>query len=142
MSSTANAAMAASEAVLCLVSIVVVIAGRRAARQRRIEVHKRRMLLAVALQALFLALFLTRLALFGMTSGPPHGVAQWVAYGVLVGHEAISVPTIPLVLAALGLALVGRRAEHREIARMAAPVWLVSMTSGVVVYVLVHLVPC
>jgi putative membrane protein len=141
VSGTANAVMAATEASLCVVSIVLVVTGRRAARQKRIDVHKRRMLLAVALQVVFLALFLTRLAVFGMTSGPPHGLARWIAYAFLVGHESLSVPTIPLVIAALALALAGRRREHREIARMAAPVWLVSMASGVVVYVLVHVIP-
>jgi uncharacterized membrane protein YozB (DUF420 family) len=135
----ANAAMAAVEATLCVVSIVLVVRGRRAARAKRFQAHKRCMLAAVGLQTVFLALFLTRLAVFGMTSGPARGVAQWTAYAVLVGHEAISVPTIPLVLAALVLALAGRRQEHREVARMAAALWLVSMTSGVLVYVLVHL---
>lgn len=132
--------MAAVEAVLCVVSIVLVVVGRRAARARRIPTHKRCMLLAVALQTIFLALFLTRLAVFGMTSGPAQESREWAGFAMLVAHEAISVPTIPLVLATLALGLAGRRAEHREIARMAAPVWLVSMVSGVVVYVLVHVI--
>ena len=95
-------------------------------------------LVAFGLQTVFLALFLGRLAMFGMTSSRPHDAAGWARYSLLVGHEAISVPTIALVLAALALGLGGRRHEHREVAKMAAPLWLVSMTSGVVVYVLVH----
>ena len=140
MSEPANAAIAAAEAGLCIASVVLVATGRRAARRRRISVHKRCMLIAFGLQTIFLALFLGRLAVFGMTSRPPHGVAGWATYVLLVGHEAISVPTIALVLAALVLALSGRKHEHREIATMAAPLWLASMTSGVAVYVLVHVV--
>ena len=140
MSESTNAAIAAVEALLCVVSVALVVAGRRAARRKHIAVHKRFMLGAVGLQAVFLALFLGRLATFGMTSRPPRDVASGIAYALLVGHEAISVPTIALVLAALVLALTGRRAEHREIATMAAPLWLASMTSGVAVYVLVHVV--
>jgi putative membrane protein len=138
VSGSANAVIAAAEATLCVVSVALVVTGRRAARQRRFKVHKRRMLIAFGLQTVFLALFLGRLAVYGMTSPPPHGAAGWARYALLVGHEAISVPTIALVLAALGLGLAGRRHEHREVATMAAPLWLVSMTSGVVVYVLVH----
>lgn len=141
MTPAANAVVATVEAALCVASITCVVAGVRAIRRRELAAHRRCMLVAFGLQATFLALFLARLAVFGLTPCAATGAAYWAVYGVLVAHEAISVPTIPLVIAALVLGLGGRRFEHREVARMAKTAWLVSMTSGVLVYVLVHLVP-
>ncbi|HEU4385484.1 MAG TPA: DUF420 domain-containing protein [Anaeromyxobacteraceae bacterium] len=123
-------------------SAALLLAGWRAIRSGRRERHRRLMLSALACSALFLAGYLTRVALTG-THRFPGGGALRAAYLVVLGsHTALAVAVLPMVLRTLYLALRGRFEAHRRIARWTFPVWLYVSVTGVAVYLMLyHLAP-
>lgn len=123
-------------------SAILAVAGWRAIRAGRRERHRALMLSALTCSALFLAGYLTRLALTG-THRFPGGGALRVAYLALLGsHTLLAAAALPLVLITLSLALRQRFQAHRRLARWTFPIWAYVSVTGVVVYlVLYHLAP-
>jgi putative membrane protein len=116
--------------------------GWRAIRSGRRDVHRRFMIAACASSVLFLASYLTRVALTGTHRFPGDGALKAVYLAVLASHTILAAVTLPMVLRTLWLALGSRFAEHRRIARWTLPVWMYVSVTGVVVYfMLYHLAP-
>jgi putative membrane protein len=133
---TLDAALALADTVMAVISIVAMIAGWRAIRRRRVRRHRALMLTAAGASAAFMALFVYRFVRFGFGGGEGEG-ARAIAYRIVsVAHEPVAVINIPLVLCALGLGLAGKWEAHKEVARIALPVWLYVAVSGVVLYAL------
>jgi len=126
-----NAALNASAGVLVLL-------GWRAIRRGDRERHRRLMVGAVAVSAIFLASYLTRVALTGTHRFPGDGWLRGLYLAILVSHTLLAAAVAPLVLRSLFLGLAGRLDAHRRIARVTFPVWLYVSATGVVVYVLLY----
>ncbi|MFB6361953.1 MAG: DUF420 domain-containing protein [Halobacteriales archaeon] len=133
-------------AVISLLAISVIATGWYSARSGQIRRHRAAMLLATALFAGFLGLYLYRVTLVGPTSFPgPAVVYRWLYLPVLAVHVSLAIVCIPLVYYVLliGLshpvaAIPGTR--HPSVGRIAASLWLVSFTLGTVVYLLLYVV--
>ena len=119
-------------------SAALLVLGWRAIRAGRRERHRVRMLAALGTSALFLAGYLTRVALTGTHRFPGTGALRGVYLAVLASHTLLAAAVVPLVLRTAWLALRGRFAEHRRIARWTLPVWLYVSATGVVVYALLY----
>ncbi len=126
-----NAALNASSALFAL-------AGWRAIRRGDRERHRRRMLAAVGCSALFLAGYLTRMALTGAHRFPGSGALRAAYLALLSSHTLLAAVALFLVPAALALALAQRFDRHRRLARVAFPIWLYVSASGVVVYLALY----
>lgn len=131
---TVNAALNATSAALLL-------AGWRAIRAGRRDVHRALMLSAFASSTLFLAGYLTRIALTGTHRFPGGGLLRATYLAVLASHTLLAVAALPLVLRTLFLALRDRYPEHRRIARWTLPIWFYVSVTGVVVYVMLYRLP-
>jgi uncharacterized membrane protein YozB (DUF420 family) len=132
-----NAALNATAAALLL-------HGRRLARRREIEAHRRTMGLAFGVSTLFLALYLLHKVARDFENTPFHGegLARVAYLALLASHVtlAMAVPFLAIALIALGLR--GRRTAHRRLARVAWPIWMYVSLTGVMIYlVLYHLDP-
>lgn len=124
------------------VSAALVVLGFRAIRQGRRERHRALMLAAVGSSTLFLAGYVTRIALTGTHRFPGEGALRVAYLAVLGSHTVLAALAAPLVLGTLYLALSARFPAHRRIARATLPVWLYVSVTGVVVYVMLyHLAP-
>jgi putative membrane protein len=125
----------------CLISSsgIFILLGIRAIKQGDEQLHRRRMLTATALCALFLILYLTRIAMGGFT--PFHGPVfwKWVYYLILFPHLILAMVQTPLVLIALYRAFKGEFAKHRQIARITAPIWVYVAFSGVFVFLMLRI---
>ena len=128
---TVNAALNALAFVLAALGFVAI---RRGARER----HRRLMLAASATSAVFLASYLTRVALTGTHRFPGGGALRAAYLAVLGSHTLLAAVALPLVLRTLFLALRDRFPDHRRIARATLPIWLYVSVTGVVVYVLLY----
>ena len=139
---TLAGALPTVDASLNAASAILLLAGWRAIRAGRRQRHHALMLSAVACSSLFLASYLTRIALTG-THRFPGGGALRVAYlAVLGSHTLLAAAALPLVLATLYLAWRGRFQAHRRLARWTFPVWLYVSVTGVAVYLMLyHLAP-
>ena len=133
-------------ALLSLVAIVTITAGWRWIRRGEVAKHRVAMLTSFGLFASFLVLYLYRVVLEGPSDFPgPEGVYLYLYLPVLAVHILLAIVCIPLVYYALLLAATRspaelRRTPHRRIGRIAASLWLVSFTLGVVVYALLYVV--
>ena len=132
---TVNAALNAASAVLLFLGWCAIRSGRR-------ERHRALMLAACGSSTLFLACYLTRIALTGTHRFPGGGALRLAYLAVLGSHTVLAVATLPLVLRTLQLAFTERFPGHRGLARWTFPVWMYVSVTGVAVYVMLyHLAP-
>ncbi len=116
------------------------------ARTQKIARHRAAMGGSAGLFAAFLALYLYRISLVGTKSFPgPAMVESYVYLPLLAVHMVLAIVCVPLVIYVLVLAGVHSNSElartnHPRVGRIAAPLWLVSFTLGVVVYLLLYVV--
>ena len=114
------------------------ILGYRFIRRGQIEAHRRTMLFAFALSAIFLVSYLVHHAQAGSVPyvGPPGLRAVYLA--ILVPHVILAAAVVPLALITIFRGLKDRRPQHRRIAKITLPVWLFVSVSGVIVYLMVY----
>lgn len=103
------------------------------------RLHKRLMLAALAVSALFLASYLDYHADVGSVPFWGEGGIRTVYLVVLVPHIVLAAAMVPFILATVWFALSGRLERHRRLARWTLPVWLYVSVTGVLVYVMNHL---
>lgn len=123
-------------------SAALVLLGWRAIRAGERERHRALMLAAFASSVLFLAGYLTRIALTGTHAFPGGGLLRTVYLLVLASHTVLAAAAAPMVLRTLFLAARARFPDHRRIARVTLPIWMYVSVTGVAVYVMLyHLAP-
>lgn len=133
-------------AVISLLAIGTIGAGWRAIRRGNIERHRALMITSLALFVTFLTGYLYRVSLEGPAPFPgPEVVYQFVYLPVLAIHIILAIVCVPLLYYVLLLALTRPieaipRTNHGRIGRIAASLWLVSFTLGIVVYLLLYAV--
>ena len=120
------------------VTTVLIIAGLLAIKRGNEKLHKRLMLTAAVVSALFLASYLTYHANVGSVEYEGEGPIRAVYYAILITHVVLAVVQVPLILRTLYLGLKDRRQQHRRWARITAPVWLYVSVTGVVVYLMLY----
>ena len=138
MSTFADTILPAVNASLNATSACLVTIGWFAIRARRVTLHKRCMLAAVATSALFLVCYVVRTALTGTHrfEGPPALRAGYLT--VLFSHMMLAIVALPLVTRTAYLGLRGRLDQHRRLARITLPIWLYVSVTGVLIYVLLY----
>jgi putative membrane protein len=140
------AAIPHANAVISVVAIAVIGGAWRAIRRGNVARHRAGMLTGLALFVAFLGLYLYRVSLEGPTEFPgPGAVERFVYLPILAVHILLAIVCIPLLYYVLLLALSRPvsaipRTNHRRVGRVAASLWLVSFTLGVVVYALLYVV--
>jgi putative membrane protein len=126
--------LAAANALLNTTSAVLLFTGWRAIRRRAVALHRRCMLAALGVSAVFLVSYLARVYLTGTHRYPGHGALKAVYLGLLFSHMGLAMVVPPLALRAVWLALRQRIAEHRRLVRYTLPIWMYVSVTGVVVY--------
>lgn len=123
-------------AALNAVAATLLWIGRTRARSGRIEAHRHTMLTAFAVSSLFLALYVSRKAVFGFETVHYAGEgAARLAYLALLGSHVVLAAAVPfLAVALVALGLRDRRAAHRRLARVAWPIWMYVSLTGVAIY--------
>ena len=119
-------------------SAICLLAGRYFIAHKQITAHRRAMLSACVVSALFLVCYLIRVALTGTHRFPGSGVARLAYLFILVSHMLLAAVVPVLAARALFLAFRGRIEEHRRLVRYAWPIWLYVSVTGVVVYLMLY----
>ncbi len=104
--------------------------------------HRAAMVAAVVCSAAFLTSYLT------YHLHPTVGTVKFVEpawlrpyyLGMLATHIVLAAPVVPMALVTLYLALRGRHAAHRRLARVTLPVWFYVSVTGVLVYLVLYVV--
>jgi uncharacterized membrane protein YozB (DUF420 family) len=127
-----NAVLNASATVLIVAGLVLIKRGRR-------EAHRRVMLAAVGVSALFLVSYLTHKFTVGPRSFGHEGEAVRTVYlAILLSHTVLAGLTLPLVITTVVFALRGSLERHKKLARWTAPIWLYVSVTGVLVYLMLY----
>jgi putative membrane protein len=117
---------------------VLLVLGVLAIRKKNVARHQALMLSAFASSTFFLVGYLAYHYVHGDTKYPGTGGAR-VAYLVLLAsHVLLSVPVVPLCLAAFYFAFRRNFATHKKITRFLFPIWLYVSVTGVVVFLLLR----
>ena len=131
-------------AVVSLAAIGTILAGVRAIRRGEVRKHRALMVTSFGLFALFLVLYLYRVAVLGPTEFTgPAVVRAYVYLPVLFVHVALAILCVPFVFYALLIAGTRPTAEvyetrHRTAGRVAAGLWLISFTMGLAIYTMLY----
>ncbi len=131
-------------AVISLAAIGTILAGVRAIKAGAVDRHRRLMLASFGLFAAFLVLYLYRVAVLGPSPFEgPESVRLFVYLPILAVHIGLAVICVPFVYYALLVAATRPITEiyesnHRRVGRIAAVLWLVSFSMGLVIYTLLY----
>ena len=130
---TVNAAFNTASA-CCLAAGYIAI--RRGDRSR----HRAAMIAAVVCSTVFLASYVTyHLNVGSVTFVEPAGLRPYYL-AMLATHVILAVAIGPMALVTLYLALRGRYAAHKRLARVTLPVWFYVSVTGLLVYLVLYVV--
>jgi len=119
-------------------SLVLLLCGFTAIRFRRITWHRRCMIAAAVLSALFLASYVYYHWHVGHTRYPGEGWDRTVYLVILASHIILAASLVVLVPMVLFLAIRQRWGGHRILARCTLPIWLYVCLTGIVVYAMLY----
>ena len=128
----------ALNATLNATSAVLLLLGYRAVRRQEIERHRRLMVSAACVSAVFLVSYLVYHAHVGSVRFTATGIPRTVYFTILVTHTILAAAIVPLVLRTLYLGWRRRDDRHRRIARWTFPLWLYVSVTGVVIYLMLY----
>jgi putative membrane protein len=128
----------ALNAALNATSGVYLVLGLIAVSRRQLALHRKRMLTAISISAVFLVSYLIRVALTGTHRYPGDGVDKMIYLVILTSHTILAAVAAPLVLRTAYVAQRGKLDKHRKLVRFAAPIWLYVSVTGVIVYLMLY----
>ena len=132
-------------AVLSVLALGAIGLGMLAIRRGDVSAHRRRMAAAFVLFVVFLCSYLYRIAIEGSTTFQGPAVIEPVYYLLLAIHVGLAILCLPLLYYVLLLAYSYETSElavtnHPRVGRIAAPLWAISFTLGIVVYLALYVV--
>jgi uncharacterized membrane protein YozB (DUF420 family) len=128
----------ALNATLNAIAATLLVYGYILIRRRRLEQHRRVMLTAFGVSALFLVSYVTYHANAGSRPFPGRGPIRAVYFTILISHIVLAAAILPLALITLSRALRERFDLHVPIARWTLPLWLYVSVTGVIVYLMLY----
>jgi uncharacterized membrane protein YozB (DUF420 family) len=125
-------------ATLNATSAILLTAGYRFIRRRQITAHKRCMLAACTVSALFLVSYLTYHYYVGSMPFRGRGWVRPLYFAILISHTILAATIVPLAIVTLFRAWKADFSKHARLARWTLPIWLYVSVTGVVVYVMLY----
>lgn len=125
-------------AALNTLTIILLMAAFLLIRQKRVEAHRKAMIGAIGVSALFLVSYLVYHFSAPIFVFRGEGLVRPVYYTFLISHVVLAAVATPMILVTAWRGLTRADARHRAIARWTWPVWMYVAVSGVVVYALLY----
>jgi putative membrane protein len=126
------------------INVLVIAAGWRWIRNNEVRKHAAAMITSFVLILVFLVMYLTKIGGGGTKEFVGPAFAYYPYLAMLAIHIILSIVSVPVVLYALILGLTHSENElrtetpHRRVGRIAAAAWLLSLSLGVVTYLLLN----
>ncbi len=122
------------------IAATLLLVGRGLAKRGRVAAHRRAMVGAFSVSALFLVFYVLHKASRGFENTTFHaeGAAKLAYLALLFSHLTLAMAVPPLAIGLIVLATRGRTERHRRLARWAWPIWIYVSITGVVIYVLLY----
>jgi len=126
-----NAVLNSIATVLILYAFYQIKLGER-------DKHKKAMLAATAVSAVFLISYLTYHAVAPIFVFRGEGVVKAFYYFILISHVILAAVVPFLVVYVIWRALRGEFERHKPVAKWAAPIWIYVSFTGVIVYLMLY----
>jgi len=139
MSSAANV-LPHVNAVLNMLSTILLVFGFAFIRAQDREIHRKFMLAAIIVSGVFLASYLTYHFTAPIFVFRGTGWIVPVYYTMLVTHVILAIAVTPMIFVTAWRALKGNFDRHKKLARWTFPIWLYVTVTGVVIYVMLYCV--
>ncbi|MBL8242189.1 MAG: DUF420 domain-containing protein [Bryobacterales bacterium] len=120
------------------ISFVLLLMGYRLIRQGQREAHRKVMLAAFAVSALFLTSYLVYHFNVGSVRFQGEGTIRTVYFVILISHIILAAFVGVMAPITLFRALRERFAAHAKIARITFPIWVYVSVTGVIVYYMLY----
>lgn len=124
-------------AVINTLTSILLVLGVVFVKTNRITFHKRSMISAFFLGAIFLVFYVIYHSYAPSTRFGGEGVVRYVYYFFLITHILLAIVVVPLVLSAIYFAVSRKIDQHKRIVKFTFPVWLYVSVTGVIVYVMI-----
>jgi uncharacterized membrane protein YozB (DUF420 family) len=128
----------ALNAVLNLISAVLLSFGYVNIRRGRRETHRRFMLAALSSSVLFLISYLFYHYAVGSVPYPYHDWTRPIYFTVLIPHVILAAVMTPFIVVMVWWAWRGSFDKHKRLARFVWPVWIFVSVTGVTVYLMLY----
>ncbi|ERG99419.1 MAG: putative membrane protein [Haloquadratum sp. J07HQX50] len=131
-------------AIINAINVFVIAYGWRAIRRGEVKKHATAMMSSFALIIIFLGLYLTKIGGGGTKEFVGPSVVYYPYLAMLAVHIILSIISVPVVLYALILGATHTPEElrmqtpHRRVGRIAASTWILSLSLGVIAYLLLN----
>ena len=113
---------------------VLLVTGFILIKNKRTKLHKRAMLSAFVLSAIFLVSYV----ISKLTNDPvPYGgegMIRYLYFFILISHIILSIPVLPLALFSIYRGITGEVEKHKSLVKWTFPIWIYVAVSGVLVY--------
>lgn len=116
---------------------VLLVAGLITAKQKKYELHKKIMLLAIVLSVLFLLSYIAHHLLTAETKFGGEGTIKTIYYLILFTHIPLAGIILPFILFTAYRALIGEYEQHKKLTRITWPIWFYVAVTGVIVYLMI-----
>jgi putative membrane protein len=116
---------------------ITLILGFIYVKNKKIDEHRKMMLLSFFQGAAFLVLYILYHISNQSTSFGGEGIIRPVYYFLLISHIGLSIGVVWFVLRAVYYALSGQIDRHKKVVKWAFPMWLYVSITGVIVYLMI-----
>ncbi|HTF29665.1 MAG TPA: DUF420 domain-containing protein [Flavitalea sp.] len=116
---------------------VLLLGGLVMVKLKKYELHKRIMLAAIILSALFLVSYICHHLFAGDTKFGGTGAMRTIYLIILITHIFLAAIILPFILFTAYRALTGEFDRHMKIARITWPIWFYVSVTGVIVYLMI-----
>jgi len=125
-------------AVLNSLSAAFLVTGFIYIKKNRRIAHKRAMLTAFTISALFLVSYVIYHYTAGATTFTAGGWIRPVYFTILITHTILAVVILPPIFILLYRAWKKQYAKHAKLARWTFPAWLYVSVTGVLIYMILY----
>lgn len=133
-SSALVTSLPALNALLNSTSVVLLLFGYQAIRQRDFSRHMKFNLTAFVTSTFFLISYVIYHNFHGSTPFTGEGLIRPIYFFILISHIILSALVMPLILTSFYLAFSAKLQLHRRVSKVTLPVWLYVSVTGVAVY--------
>jgi putative membrane protein len=127
---TINAVINSSVSILLILGLVFV-------KQKKYELHRLVMFIAMVLSFLFLVSYISHHLLTADTHFGGQGAIRIVYFTLLISHIILAAIILPFILLTTYRALTADFLAHKKMAKITFPIWLYVSISGVLVYLFI-----
>jgi putative membrane protein len=120
------------------VATIFLLTGYVLIRRGQRTLHKRCMLAAMTVSALFLISYVIYHANVGSRPFPGQGFVRGIYFAILIPHVILAATILPLALVTTYRGLQSDFGRHRRIARWTFPIWVYVSVTGVVIYLMLY----